>query len=95
MQVINFVLLFTLFQAIFASKFFSQMNYKHGIRNFKFKAVIFKDKRYPKLLNFIKQKYKFYYEVSMGKIGETIIEYENLSYEEKEMIDLMISSIFN
>jgi ribonucleotide reductase beta subunit family protein with ferritin-like domain len=71
------------------------MNYNHGIRNLGYKVIIFKEKTYPKLVELIKNKYKMYYDKSMVTIGETIVEYENLSHEEKEFIDLILSTIFN
>ena len=95
MHFIYLILLFSLFQGLIASNNSPRMNYNHGIRNFSFKVVIFKKKKYPMLVEFMKNKYKIYYDKCMAKIGETIIEYENLSYEEKEFIELMLSSVFN
>lgn len=95
MHFIQLILLFTLFQCLFASNNSPRMNYNHGIRNLSYKVIIFKEKKYPKLVEFIKNKYKMYYDKSIVTIGESIIEYENLSHEEKEIIDLLISTIFN
>jgi signal recognition particle subunit SEC65 len=95
MHFIYLILLFSLFQGLIASNNSPRMNYNHGIRNFGFKVVIFKEKKYPRLVEYIKQKYKIYYNKSMATIGESIIEYENLSHEEKELIDLILSSVFN
>ena len=95
MQLFNLVLLFTLFQAIFASNSSRRINYNHSLRNLGLKVVILKEKEYPKLMQFIRKKYKLYYEKAIATIGEGIIEYEKLSYEDKEIIDLIISSVFN
>ena len=95
MYTLNLILLFTLFQSLIASNSSPKMNYNHSIRNLGFKAIILKEKKYPRLVEYIKDKYKIYYNKSLATIGETIIEYENLSYEEKEFIDLIISTIFN
>ena len=95
MRFFNFILLFNLFQALIASNSSPRMNYTHGIRNFGFKAIIFKEKKYPKIAEYIKQQYKNYYDRYMVAVGERIIEYENLSHEEKELIELILSSIFN
>jgi hypothetical protein len=95
MHFIYLILLFSLFQGLIASNNSPRMNYNHGIRNFGFKVVIFKEKKYPMLVEFIKNKYKIYYDKTIATIGETIIEYESLSYEEKEIIELLLSSVFN
>ncbi len=95
MHFIYLILLFTLFQGLIASNNSPRMNYNHGIRNFGFKIIIFKEKKYPRLVEFMKNKYKIYYDKTIATIGESIIEYENLSYEEKEFIELLLSSVFN
>lgn len=95
MHFIYLILLFSLFYGLVDSNNSSRMNYNHGIRNLGFKFVIFKEKKYPKLIEYIKNKYKIYYNKSMAAIGESVMEYENLSYEEKEIIDFMLSTIFN
>ena len=95
MYFFNLVLLFNVFQALIASNSSPRMNYTHGIRNLGFKAIIFKEKKYPKIAEYIKQQYQLYYNKSMVAVGERIIEYENLSHEEKEFIELILSSIFN
>lgn len=95
MHFIYLILLFSLFQGLIASNNSPRMNYNHGIRNLGFKIVIFKEKKYPRLVEFIKNKYKIYYDKTIATIGESVMEYENLSYEEKEFIELMLSSVFN
>jgi hypothetical protein len=95
MQFFNLLLLFNLFQVIIGSNSSPRMNYNHGLRNLGFKVVIFKEKKYPKITEYIKRKYKIYYEKAMASITEGVIEYENLSYEDKEMIDIMISTLFS
>jgi len=95
MYFIHLVLLFTLFHGLFASNNSPRMNYSHSIRNLGFKVVIFKEKKYPKLVELIKNKYQIYYDKSMATIGESIIEYEKLTPEEKDFIDLILSTIFN
>ncbi len=89
------LILFTLFQGLFASNNSPRINYNHSIRNLGYKVIIFKEKKYPRLVEFMKNKYKIYYDKTIATIGEGIIEYENLSYEEKEFIDLILSTIFN
>jgi hypothetical protein len=93
MQLFNIVLLFSLLQAVIASNSIRQINYNHGLRNLKFKFVILKDKEYPKLIKYIKNKYKLFYEKAIATIGEGMMEYENLSYEDKEIIDLLIATM--
>jgi hypothetical protein len=69
----------------------SQMNYNHNIRNLGFKIIIFKEKKYPKLVDYIKSKCQIYYEKTIATIGEGLSEYENLSYEDKLIIDFILS----
>ena len=95
MKIFNLVLLFNLFQVLIASNSSPRMNYNHGIRNLGFKVVIFKEKKYPRIIEYIKGKYQIYYEKTIASIAEGLIEYENLKYEDKEIIDLMISILFS
>jgi signal recognition particle subunit SEC65 len=67
------------------------MDYNHGIRNLGFKIIIFKEKKYPKLVDYIKNRYQIYYEKTIATISESVSEYENLSYEEKIIIDFILS----
>jgi len=95
MQIFNLALLFTLFQEVLTSKTYARINYNHCIRNLGFKVVIFKKKRYPLMKEYIKYKYKVYNEKIMASITEGVTEYENLSDEEKKILDLMISSVLS
>ena len=63
------------------------------LRNTSFKIVIFKEKKIPKLINYFKQKYKNYYNKVLITISDSINEYENLSFEDKQVIDFMLSLI--
>jgi len=95
MQFFNLLLLFNLFRVIIASNSSPRMKYEHGIRNLGFKVIIFKEKKYPRITNFIKDKYQIIYEKFIASIAEGVVEYDNLSIDEKEMIDLMISNVFS
>jgi len=87
MQVFNLIILFTLFQSLLAS------TCSPRIQRVRFRAIIFKEKKYPRIVEYVKNKYQIYFEKALVYIGEAATEYENLSYEEKEIIDLMISTI--
>jgi len=80
-----------LLQPSFVYSSSSQMDYNHGIRNLGFKIIIFKEKKYPKLVDYIKNRYQIYYEKAIATISESVSEYENLSYEEKLIIDFILS----
>ena len=80
-----------LLQPSFVYSSSSQMNYNHNIRNLGFKIIIFKEKKYPKLVDYVKSKYQIYYEKAIATIGEGLSEYENLSYEDKLIIDFILS----
>jgi ribonucleotide reductase beta subunit family protein with ferritin-like domain len=70
------------------------MNYNNKLKKIGFKVIIFREKKYPKMLNYIKQQYKIYYDKSMIAISNGINEYENLPYEEKAVVDFIMSIIF-
>ena len=95
MQLFNLVLLFNLFQAFIAMNAALQINYNHRLRNLGLKAVILKHKELPKLVSSIKYKYKLFYEKVIATIAEGMIEYEKLTYEEKEIIDKFISTFID
>ena len=76
-----------------SSKHFSNMNYNHGIRNLGLKIIIIKRKEYPKLLDTIKIKTQDLYEKTITRIGEYMCEYENLSPEDKAIVEFIISTV--
>ena len=93
------ILSFALLQYQYINQVFSSssMNYNphhHRLRNFGLKAVIFKEKKCGKLVKYIKDKYTICYDKSISMIGEGIIEYENLPYEEKTILDFIFSLVF-
>ena len=92
MQHFVLVLLFSLFQGYTSS---SKVNYNHNFRNLGYKIIIFKKKECPKTIEYIKDKCQIYYEKLIVSISESMIEYEKLSNDEKEVLDLIISIIFN
>ena len=65
----------------------------NNFKNFPIKCVIFKKKTIPKLLSIIKSKYKIYYTKTTEIFIDFLDEYEKLSYEDKALIDFIISSI--
>jgi hypothetical protein len=95
MKVNYLVLLFALLTNYInaSSKPFSNMNYNHGIRNLVLKIVILKKKEYPKLIDTIKMKTQDLYEKTIATISECMCEYENLSAEDKSIVEFIISTI--
>ena len=74
-----------------ASSSFNTHYYNHpkiGLRNAGFKMIIFKEKSLPK---FIKKFYELYYNKSVGFIGERLGDYNNLSEDDRTLIETIIS----
>jgi len=76
-----------------SSKQLSDMNYNHGIRNLGFKFIILKRKKYPKLLDNIKNKSQNLYDKTIARVSECMCEYEKLSPEDKAFVEFIISTI--
>ena len=91
MNFIYYVLFGSLFSMVVSS---TNLNYNNNIKKFGLKVVIFKRKEAPKLIKYVKDKLKFYYNKSMITLAEGIIEYENMSYEDKQIIEFIMSLIF-
>jgi hypothetical protein len=58
-----------------------------------FKFVIFKEKSAPKLLNYFSREYKKVYDKLFISVADGIIKYENLSDEDKYIIDFIFSTL--
>jgi hypothetical protein len=73
----------------------SSSNWKgsHRIRNMSFKFVIFKEKSAPKLLNYFNKQYQKIYDKILVTVANGISEYENLSYEDKYIVDFIFSTL--
>jgi len=61
------------------------------IRNYSLRFCVLNN---SKLIKYVKNKYKIYSEKTVSIIGESIIEYEKLPYEDKAIIDFIASLIF-
>ena len=93
-MIFNIVLLFSMFNLILASST-SSPNWRnsHRIRNMSFKFVIFKEKKAPRLLNYFNRQYQKVYDKVLVTIANGIAEYENLSYEDKYIVDFIFSTL--
>lgn len=78
----------------FISAAYYNVNNNNNIRNLGLRLIILKEKKYPKLLNSVKKKYKICYNKSMSNLCELINEYENLPDQDKTIIEFILSSIF-
>jgi len=65
--------------------------YGNGIRTMGYKMIIYKEKKYPKLVELVKTKYNACYEKTIAAISDCMNDYDNLSYEEKIIVDFMLS----
>ena len=90
MNTIQLILLFSLFPLTFG---ISLNNNNNNVRNFMLKTVIYKKKTIPKLLNGIKNTCKIYYTKSIEVFIDCLNEYDKLSYEDKQIIDFILSTI--
>lgn len=91
MNLIYYVLFGSLFSMAVSS---TNLNCNNNLKKIGFKVVIFKRKEAPKLIKYLKDKLKFYYNKSMVTVAEGIIEYENMSYEDKQIIEFIASFLF-
>lgn len=89
MNIIYLSILFNLFT--FASSS-CNINYRYG-QKLKIKFIIFKEKKYPKLINDVKTSCKLYYEKSIGIMSDYMNEYDKISDEDKAIIEFIISTI--
>jgi hypothetical protein len=62
-----------------------------NIRNYSLRFLVLKN---SKLIKYVKNKYKIYHDKTVSIIGESIIEYEKLPYEDKVIIDFIASLVF-
>jgi hypothetical protein len=65
------------------------------LRNASLKFIIFKEKEIPKMIKYLKNKYDYYYDKTIIKIYENVNKYENLSEEDKILLDFMFSLIIS
>lgn len=63
------------------------------LRNVSLKFIIFKEKKIPKMVKYLKNKYDYYYDKTIINICENVNKYENLSEEDKILLDFMFSLI--
>ena len=93
-MIFNIVLLFSMLNLIISSPT-SSSNWRgsHRIRNISFKFVIFKEKSAPKLLNYFNRKSQTLYDKFLVLIADGIIKYENLSDEDKCIVDFIFSTL--
>jgi uncharacterized protein YpiB (UPF0302 family) len=58
-----------------------------------FKFIIFKEKKAPRLLNYFSSEYQKVYDKLFISIADGIIKYENLSDEDKYIVDFVFSTL--
>ena len=88
-MIFNLILLFSMFNLILASSSSSNWRNSHKIRNLSFKIVILKEKKVPKFLNYFNEQYQKIYDKVFVTMVESINEYENLSHDDKYLIDFI------
>ena len=94
MNYIYLILLFALFQE--ASTINSSRNFK-SVQKLRLRLFILKKNIIPKLQNCIenlKETYDNLYEKFIFIYAESMIKYENMNYEDKQIIEFIMSSLF-
>ena len=94
MNYIYLILLFALFQE--ASTINSSRNFK-SVQKLRLRLFILKKNIIPKLQNYIenlKETYENLYEKIIFIYSESMIKYENMNYEDKQIIEFIMSSLF-
>jgi hypothetical protein len=66
-------------------------NYNIQIRNTGLRMIIFKEKSLPKFIKNFKGFYELYYNKSLAFVGERLGDYNNLSEEDRRLIEAIIS----
>ena len=66
-------------------------NYGNRFKNYYLKIVLFSDKRNIKIFKEFKNFYKICYNKSIVSIGQGISDFNNLTEEEKQIIETIIS----
>ena len=66
-------------------------NYGVRIRNTCLRLIVFNDKKYVKIFKEINKVYNIYYNKSFGFIAKSAAEYNELSEEEKIIIETLFS----
>jgi hypothetical protein len=89
MNLIYYALVCSLFNSVVLSTCLTPNLKKIGYR-----IIILTKKETPKLLNIFKKQFKNYYDKTIVIVSESLIEYENMSYEDKQIIEFITSFIF-
>lgn len=66
-------------------------NYNIRIRNTGLRMIIFKEKKFPKILEKLRNLYELCYIKTLASVSEGICEYNNLSEEERTLIETIIA----
>lgn len=82
-----YALLFSISKLIYAENRFMNMN----TRNLLLRCVVVKQKKIPILINKFKNFYKLCYDKTIKTMSEGVINYNQLSEEEKTIIEAVIS----
>jgi predicted nucleotide-binding protein (sugar kinase/HSP70/actin superfamily) len=88
----NIVILFFCFLNIIISSSINQnynLNYK--LNRFALKYIVFKEKKLVKILKNIKNKLEMYHNKSIVSVAKGVITYNELSEDEKTLIEAVIS----
>jgi len=66
-------------------------NFNHNLNRLALRYVIFKEKKVAKILRLLKHKFDIYHNKSIVSVAEGIIAFQELSEDEKTLIEVVIS----
>ena len=70
---------------------FTFKNYNHDLNRLSLRYVVFKEKKLAKILRQLKHKFDIYHNKSIVSVAEGIIAFQELSEDEKTLIEVVIS----
>lgn len=76
------------------SRTHNRFNHNYGFERFALRCIIFKEKKMAKIMKTIKNKLEIYSNKSIVSIAEGITSYNELSEDDKTIIETIISSCY-
>lgn len=90
----NIVILLFLLNAIhlvFTKFAFNNYNYNHSLNRFSLRCIVFREKKLVKIMKKIKNNLDIYHNKSIACVAEGVIGFNDLSEDEKTLIEAVIS----
>ena len=91
MNIIICFLLLTFINSGFTMILYNNQNFNHNLNRLALRCVIFKEKKLIKIMKILKNNLDIYHNKSIVCVAEGIISYNDLSEDEKTLIEAVIS----